>query len=40
VEDMAVAPEVGDAISFVPGYSATLRLFTSPYVVKVTSGEL
>jgi predicted amino acid racemase len=40
VEDMIVAPEVGDAISFVPGYSAALRLFTSPYVVKVTSGEL
>jgi len=34
VEDLPQAPEVGDAIVFVPGYSATLQLFTSPYVVK------
>jgi predicted amino acid racemase len=39
VHDMVVTPEVGDAISFVPGYSATLRLSTSPYVAKVMSGE-
>ncbi|MDO8916231.1 MAG: alanine racemase, partial [Coriobacteriia bacterium] len=39
VEDMVAAPEVGDAISFVPGYAATLRLFTSRYVAKVISGE-
>ncbi|MRS12382.1 MAG: alanine/ornithine racemase family PLP-dependent enzyme [Actinobacteria bacterium] len=34
VEDLPEAPRPGDAISFVPGYSATLRLFTSPYVEK------
>ena len=32
VGDMDDPPEVGDAISFVPDYAATLRLFTSPYV--------
>jgi predicted amino acid racemase len=35
VEDLPVAPKVGDAITFVPNYSATLALFTSPYVDKV-----
>jgi predicted amino acid racemase len=40
VDDLPVAPAVGDTISFVPGYSATLRLFTSPYVAKVMVGEL
>jgi predicted amino acid racemase len=34
VEDMAAPPRVGDEITFLPGYSATLRLFTSPYVEK------
>lgn len=34
VEDMAQAPRPGDGITFVPGYSATLRLFTSKYVEK------
>jgi len=34
VEDMEQAPRIGQAIEFVPGYSATLALFTSPYVVK------
>lgn len=40
VDELPVAPAVGDTISFVPGYSATLRLFTSPYVAKVMVGEL
>lgn len=40
VHDLPAAPEVGESISFVPGYSATLRLFTSPYVAKVRVGEL
>lgn len=35
VDAMPVAPRLGDGIAFVPGYSATLRLFTSPYVRKV-----
>jgi ornithine racemase len=35
VDDLPEAPEVGDPIAFVPGYSATLALFTSPYVRKV-----
>jgi ornithine racemase len=34
VEDLPVAPEIGEAIAFLPGYSATLALFTSPYVDK------
>jgi ornithine racemase len=34
VEDLPVAPAIGDAIEFVPGYSATLALFTSAYVRK------
>ena len=34
VHDLPVAPRVGDAIQFRPTYSATLRLFTSPYVLK------
>jgi predicted amino acid racemase len=28
-------PTLGDAITFVPNYAATLQLFTSPYVTKV-----
>lgn len=34
VEDLPDRPSIGEAISFVPNYSATLRLFTSPYVKK------
>ncbi len=34
VHDLAEPPAIGDAIAFTPGYSATLHLFTSPYVVK------
>lgn len=35
VEDLPVVPQVGDSLTFVPNYSAMLRLFTSPYVDKV-----
>lgn len=35
VEALPEPPRPGDAIAFVPGYSATLRLFTSPYEEKV-----
>jgi predicted amino acid racemase len=35
VEELPEPPRVGESIEFVPGYSATLRLFTSPYVDKV-----
>jgi hypothetical protein len=34
-----VPPQIGDAIGFVPGYSATLALFTSGYVRKEYSNE-
>ena len=34
VDDMLVPPRIGDAIEFVPGYSAALALFTSGYVRK------
>ena len=34
VDALPEPPEVGDAIGFRPGYSATLGLFTSPYVEK------
>jgi len=34
VEDLPVPPRPGDPIEFVPGYSATLAAFTSPYVLK------
>jgi len=34
VEDLPSAPEIGESLTFVPNYSATLRLFTSPYVDK------
>lgn len=34
IDALPEPPRVGDEISFVPGYSATLRLFTSPYVEK------
>lgn len=32
VEDLPTPPAIGDPVVFVPGYSATLALFTSPYV--------
>jgi ornithine racemase len=35
VDDLPVPPEVGESLSFTPGYGATLALFTSPYVTKV-----
>jgi predicted amino acid racemase len=35
VDGLTAPPAVGDAVTFVPDYSATLRLFTSPYVDKV-----
>lgn len=38
VDAMVDPPAVGDALSFVPGYSATLQLFTSPYVRKEFTG--
>ncbi len=34
VDGMGSPPRVGDALRFLPSYSATLRLFTSPYVDK------
>jgi predicted amino acid racemase len=34
VDALPQAPAIGEAIAFVPGYSATLALFTSPYVEK------
>ena len=34
VDALPEPPRVGDEIAFLPGYSATLRLFTSPYVEK------
>lgn len=38
VEDLPEPPGIGEPIEFVPGYSATLGLFTSPYVRKVMRG--
>ncbi len=38
VEDVLEPPAIGDALEFAPGYSATLGLFTSPYVAKVFVG--
>ena len=35
VDDLERPPALGDAITFVPDYAATLQLFTSPYVHKV-----
>jgi predicted amino acid racemase len=35
VHDLDRPPALGDAITFVPNYAATLQLFTSPYVHKV-----
>lgn len=34
VEDLPEPPAIGESLGFVPNYSATLRLFTSPYVAK------
>lgn len=39
VHEMAEPPQVGDTLTFVPNYSATLRLFTSPYVEKRWGGR-
>ena len=38
VDALPEAPQIGDSISFTPGYSATLALFTSPYVAKEYTG--
>ncbi|MEI8371113.1 MAG: alanine/ornithine racemase family PLP-dependent enzyme [Planctomycetia bacterium] len=35
VEDLERPPALGEPLSFVPNYAATLQLFTSPYVHKV-----
>lgn len=35
VEDLPVPPGIGEPVTFVPGYSSMLALFTSPYVAKV-----
>ena len=35
VHDLERPPALGDAITFVPNYAASLQLFTSPYVHKV-----
>jgi len=34
VDALPEPPAIGDALEFRPGYSATLGLFTSPYVEK------
>jgi predicted amino acid racemase len=39
VEDLPVPPGIGEPITFVPGYSSTLALFTSPYVAKQFIGR-
>jgi predicted amino acid racemase len=39
VENLPQSLEPGDSITFVPDYSATLRLFTSPYVDTVFAPE-
>ena len=39
VDDLPEPPAIGDALSFVPGYSATLALCTSPYVRKEFVGR-
>jgi len=36
--DAAVAPRVGDMLSFSPSYAATVRAYASPYVAKVMTG--
>lgn len=38
VDEMARPPAIGESLRFVPGYSATLALFTSPYVDKAYVG--
>lgn len=35
VDDLPLPPAIGESLAFVPGYGATLALFTSPYVTKV-----
>lgn len=39
VDALPEPPRIGDEIAFLPGYSATLRLFTSPYVEKRYIGQ-
>ncbi len=39
VEDLPVPPGIGEPLAFVPGYSSTLGLFTSPYVAKEFTGR-
>lgn len=39
VHDLAAPPAVGDALTFVPNYSATLRLFSSAYATKEYVGS-
>ncbi|MRR12502.1 hypothetical protein EG835_08575 [bacterium] len=39
VHDLPARPAVGDALTFVPNYSATLRLFSSAYVTKEYEGS-
>ena len=39
VDALPTPPRLGDAITFVPGYAATLAAFTSPYVEKVFLGQ-
>jgi predicted amino acid racemase len=39
VDALPQPPRLGDAITFVPGYAATLAAFTSPYVEKVFVGQ-
>jgi len=39
VHELDQPPALGEAIRFVPGYSATLALFTSPYVAKEWIGD-
>lgn len=39
VDALPQPPRLGDALTFVPGYAATLAAFTSPYVEKVFVGR-
>ena len=35
IDELSEPPALGDPLSFIPSYGATLQLFTSPYVHKV-----
>ena len=39
VDDLERPPALGESLSFVPNYAATLQLFTSPYVGKEFQSE-